>query len=244
LEAEVEAMAGKEIKVAVVTGNHPYDVQGFHKLFRSLSGIDAYIQHMDNYAATPDSIGLAKDNDFEPGKARESYHVLLFFSMISGEPTDEGLRWFQGKPKSALANIGETGQGIFLMHHAVLQYSKWPVWDEIVGIPKGRTEGFKYFMDEKVRVDIANPHHPITKGMKPFEVIDETYAMPDANAAQANEILLKTDNANSMKTLGWTRQYKKSRVFCTPLGHDKLVWEHPTFRQLTQRAIQWCANKL
>jgi trehalose utilization protein len=235
-------MAAEEIKVAVITGSHPYDVQGFHELFRSLPGIDAYIQHMDNFAATPDSIGLAKDNDFEPAKARASYDVLLFFSMISGEPTDEELRWYEGKPKSALANLGETGQGIFVLHHGVLQYSKWPVWDEIVGIVEGRTVDFKYSMDEKVRVEIANPDHPITKGMEPFEVVDETYMMPDADPG--NEILLTTDNPSSTKTVGWTRQYKKSRVFCSPLGHDNLVWGHPSFRQLVQRAIAWCANRI
>jgi len=91
-------------------------------------------------------------------------------------------------------------------------------------------------------VEIANPDHPITKGMEPFEVVDETYMMPDADPG--NEILLTTDNANSTKTVGWTRQYKKSRVFCTPLGHDKLVWAHPSFRQLVQRAIEWCANRI
>ena len=234
-------MGSGKVKVAVITGNHPYDSQGFEQLFRSIQSADCYIQHMDNFAATADSIGLSKDNPFHPANARKEYDVLVFFSFFGGEPTDDGLKWYQGKPKAALEEVLGTGQGLFLLHHAVLQYGKWPVWDEIVGMQK-RTEGFKYVMDEKIHVEIANPNHPITKGLKPFDVIEEAYQMPDAG--EGSDILLTTKDPNSMKTLAWTRQYKKSRVFCMELGHDKLAWELPPFRTLVERGIRWCANRI
>jgi len=234
-------MSEERIKVAVVTGGHPYDVQGFHQLFRSIPGTDAYIQHLDNFAATPDSIGLSVDNDFHPAEARKQYEVILFFSMLGREPTDEGLKWYQGKPKSALMELGERDQGIFLLHHAVLQYGNWPVWDEIVGI-ENRTVDFKYVMDHKLRVEIANPNHPITQGLQPFDVTEEAYQMPDAG--EGSEILLAANDPESMKTLAWTRQYKNARVFCMELGHDKLAWEHPSFRTVVERGIQWCARRI
>jgi len=37
------------VKVAVITGGHSYNVQGFHQLFRSLKGIDAYVQHIQDF---------------------------------------------------------------------------------------------------------------------------------------------------------------------------------------------------
>ena len=40
-----------KINVAVVTGNHVFDVPEFVELFRSMSSIDFYMQDLENYAA-------------------------------------------------------------------------------------------------------------------------------------------------------------------------------------------------
>ncbi len=232
-------MNNGKIKVAVITGRHPYDVQGVHDLFRSMDSVDAYIQHMDNFVATPGSIGLSKTTGFDPQKTRESYDVVVFFSFMPNEPSDEDVSWFQGKPKTALDQLGETDQGIIVWHHALVQYQKWPVWSEIVGI---EDRDFKDNMDEKVRVEIANPDHPITQGLEPFEIIEEAYKMADAD--QDSDVLLTVDNENSMRTVAWTRQYKKARVFCMELGHDDQSWTNTTFRTVYERAIQWCAKKI
>ena len=37
-----------KVITAVVTGEHPFNVPGFHNLFRSLAEIDAYPQHMES----------------------------------------------------------------------------------------------------------------------------------------------------------------------------------------------------
>jgi type 1 glutamine amidotransferase len=47
-----------------------------------------------------------------------------------------------------------------------------------------------------------------------------------------------------MKTIGWTRQYKKSRVFCFESGHDNQTWVSPEFREVLRRGLLWCARKL
>jgi type 1 glutamine amidotransferase len=101
---------------------------------------------------------------------------------------------------------------------------------------------FGYHHDQKLRVNVVNAEHPITKGLKPWEMLDETYTMADAGAG--SEILLTTDHAKSMQTLGWTRQYKKSRVFCFESGHDNQTWVSPDFREVLRRGLLWCARKL
>jgi hypothetical protein len=225
--------------VAVVTGGHPYDAQGFHRLWRSLPNIDAYIQHMDNFSATADSIGLSKDNPFHPAKARKEYDVVVFFSFLKATPTDEGLPWYCGAPKSALDELMETDQGIFVLHHALLAYPDWPVFSEIIGIEDRKME--YYSMDEKLHIQIANPNHPITKGLEPFDCVEESYKMKDAG--EGSDILLTVNNPKSMRTIGWTRQYRKHRVFCLELGHDELGWANPSFRALVERGVRWCANR-
>ena len=37
-----------EIKTAVITGQHAFDVPGFHALFRSIPEIDFYLQDLEN----------------------------------------------------------------------------------------------------------------------------------------------------------------------------------------------------
>lgn len=217
--------AGKP-KVAVVTGGHAYDVINFHKFFRTLDGVDPYIQHMDDFAAGDENV-------------RDSYEVVLFYIMLPGAPVDEGTPWYRGRPQMAMEHLGATKQGIIVLHHGVLAYPEWPAWGELVGIPDRKLEGYKH--GQKMQIKIAAPNHPITKGMKPFTIVDETYNMK--SPGEGSEALLTTDLPESIKTVGWTRQYKNARVFCLQLGHDNESWSNPNFRTLIERGALWCARK-
>ncbi|MYF93859.1 MAG: hypothetical protein F4184_17925, partial [Gemmatimonadetes bacterium] len=64
------------IKTAVITGQHAFDVPGFHALFRSIPEIDFYLQDLENFAA-------------DSGKVREQYDVLVFYNFHRQTP-DEG----------------------------------------------------------------------------------------------------------------------------------------------------------
>jgi type 1 glutamine amidotransferase len=216
----------RKIKTAVVTGGHAYDVPNFHKLFRSLKGIDAYIQPMDDFASSPEEV-------------RDSYDVVLFYIMLIEGPQDEGLPWYAGKPKAALEHLGEEEQGIVVLHHAILAYPQWPVWREIAGID-GRNFGYDH--DQSLRIHIANPTHPITRGLTDWDMVDETYTMRDAD--ESNDILLTVDHPRSMKTIAWTRYYKKSRLFCWQSGHDNAAWLAPNFQEILTRGIQWVAKRI
>ena len=212
--------------VAVVTGGHSYDVPNFHRLFRSLDGVEAYIQGMDDFASSSREV-------------REEYEVVLLYIMLGPVPSDEGLPWHAGKPRTALEELGETAQGIVVLHHALLAYPEWPVWAELVGLPD---RSFGYHIGETVRTEIALPEHPITQGLAPWTMVDETYAMADAD--EASPVLLTYDHPKSMRTIAWTRQYRRSRVFCYEAGHDNATWPDPNFREVLRRGILWAAGRL
>ena len=210
--------AGPAVKIVVVTGGHPYDVPNFEKLFQSLEGIQTTFQTMDKFVASP-------------AAARDSFDAVLFYHMLMPTPKDKALE--------ALEHLGSTQQGLFVLHHALLAYPKWQVWTDIMGIANRK---FGYYHDQKLHINVLDPQHPITKGMKSWDMADETYTMADAG--QGSEILLTTDHPKSMKTIGWTRQYKKSRVFCLESGHDNQPWADPNYRQVVRRGLLWCARKL
>ncbi|MCB0061303.1 MAG: ThuA domain-containing protein [Caldilineaceae bacterium] len=217
-------MPTEQLTVAVITGGHSYDVINFHKLFREIPGIDAYIQHIDDFATSPDAV-------------RDSYDVLLFYIMMREGPTDE-LPGYRGKPKQALEHLGETEQGIVILHHGLLAYPEWPHWNELVGITDRTLHGYAH--DETMTIRVTDPHHPITKDLPDWTLVDETYNMADAGPD--NEILLTVDHPNSMRTVAWTRQYQRSHVFCCQLGHDNQAWENVQFRTVLTRGIHWSVD--
>jgi type 1 glutamine amidotransferase len=212
------------ITLAVVTGGHPFDVPNFHRLFRSLDGVEACIQHMDDFATSSREV-------------RQSYDAVLFYTMLRDTPPETGLPWTAGNPKQAIEDLGQTKQGIVILHHAILGYPNWPLWTGMVGI-EDRT--FGYHMGEHLSIEIADANHPITRGMQPWQMIDETYSMADAGPG--SHVLLTCHHPRSMRTIAWTRQHRASRVFCLQSGHDNQTWTNPSFRELLRRGIAWSAG--
>jgi trehalose utilization protein len=212
-----------KIRTAVVTGRHPYDVLGFYAIFKNISEIDFYPQHMEDFIS--DSVAT-----------RDQYDVVVFYNFHQETPGNEQNWWDKGM-KDALERLGETKQGILLLHHAILAFPNWDVWANICGIQDRK---FSYHIGQTVKTEIVKPDHPITKGLNSWEMVDETYLMNDAG--ENSEILLTTDNPKSMKTLAWTRQYKNARVFCYEGGHDNQTYADPNFRKVIANGIKWLAQ--
>jgi type 1 glutamine amidotransferase len=208
-------------KTAVITGGHSYEVIPFHTLFRALPGIDAYVQHMDDFTSSPQEV-------------RDGYDVVVFYIMPGGAPPS-----FSGNPKRAFEHLGETTQGIVILHHAIFAYPAWPVWDEIVGM-QNRVVG-KYSHDERIPVDVAMPGHPILQGIAPWIITDETYALHDPGPD--SQVLLTTAHPECMHSLAWTRAYRNARVFCYQSGHDHQAYEDPSFQAVLRNGILWAAGK-
>ena len=213
------------VKTAVVTGGHPFDVVNFHHLCEGLEGVRAYVQHIDDFASSSE-------------QERDSYECVVFYTMLREVPDDAG-PGYAGKPRTALEHLGETRQGILLLHHAILGSAGWPLWNAMVGI---EDRSFGYHHDQSVHVEMANREHPITRGVAAWQMIDETYTMADAG--EDSEVLLTTSHPKSMRTLAWTRTHKNARVFCYQCGHDNQTWVNGEFREILRRGIQWCARRI
>lgn len=215
----------KQIKTAIITGGHPYDAIGFRKLWNSLEGIDAYVQDIENYSSH-----LAD---------RKFYDVLVFYQMCP-QPVDLN-QWI--KPLSMLNELGGTSQGIVVLHHALMTYREWQVWDKVTGIhdrkpPKNTAEAF---IDQPIRVYPSSANSPIIAGMRPWDFTDETYLLREPD--EQSTVLLTANQPNSMKSIAWVRQYKQSRVFCLQSGHDDKAWKNKDFRKILRRGICWTHSK-
>ena len=213
-----------KLKVAVVTGGHPFDLPALQAIFGGASDCEIHFQHMEDWSTA--------------GERRRGYDVVVFYQMFMEGPLEKGA-WYQGNFKDALSELGTTGQGIVVWHHSLLAWPKWDFWTRLVGI-EDRAFGYHIGMD--LRVCVADRAHPITRGIEDWEMVDETYTMQEP-AAEENRVLLTVDHPKSMKAIAWVREFGQARVFCFQSGHDDKTFSNPHFREVLLRGIRWTAAK-
>jgi len=205
--------------VAVVTGNHNFDVPGFQRMLDSIPESVCYLQDLDNFVA-------------DLGQFNDRYRTVVFYNFHQLTPVASDR--LGASTIDAIDRLAENGQGLLILHHAILAFPKWEVWNRIVGISD---RSFGYDPDQVVQTDISLADHPITSGLQSWQMVDETYSMNDAGGD--SQVILNTDHPKSMQVLGWTRQYKNSRVFCYQSGHDNQVFADDNFRRVMAQGIDW-----
>lgn len=96
----------------------------------------------------------------------------------------------------------------------------------------------------KFPIVITDAEHPITKGMKRFEIEDESYR-DKFHPATIDKLhhLGRIDRGNETHSMIWVHEYGKGRLFNTGLGHDQKAWDNPALQKMVIRALYWTAGK-
>jgi type 1 glutamine amidotransferase len=207
----------------LITGGHDHEIS-FYTLFHG---------HKDlaRMAVTDSATAFQRD-------LRDRYDVLIMYDF-SRDLMETG--------KRNLRAFVESGKGVVVLHHALLNYQAWPWWyqDVVGGSYRLRREGdvpaSTYKGDQKIE---ATPEgeHPITRGLEPFRVVDETYK--HMWISPRVRPLLTTDNPNADRFLAWVGPCATSRVVAIQLGHGPTVFSHLEYRALVHNAILWSAGRL
>lgn len=211
------------VRVLVITGGHDHEAS-FYGLFDGYKDI--------GWAPVTDS-QLAFQQDLRP-----RHDVLIFYDFT---------RDLDEKGRKNLRDFVESGKGVVVLHHGILNFQKWPWWyEEVVGglyrlerqgaIPNSTVK----FGEEHLITPVGD--HPITAGLGPFHVTDETYK--GLFISPNIKPLLVTDNPTSDPTVAWIGPCTTSRVVFIQLGHDHSPFRHPTYRALVHNSILWTAGKL
>jgi type 1 glutamine amidotransferase len=103
----------------------------------------------------------------------------------------------------------------------------------------------------KYKIHIKDPDHPITKGIKDFDVASEQYYM---HVDPAIRVLATTTyptagvegphvpNGFIEMPQVWTKYYGKGRVFYNALGHHADIFDIPQAKELMRRGFKWAAK--
>jgi len=135
------------------------------------------------------------------------------------------------------------GKGLMLTHFACGAWDgdEWPEFKDLAGRvwdPKLRGHD----PHGKFRVEIADPNHPITRGLEPFETLDELYTClaGDAPIHVVAKAISKVDQKDY--PMAFVLNYGKGRVFHTVLGHDARAYAAPGVGELMRRGCAWAAG--
>ncbi|MCZ7638745.1 MAG: ThuA domain-containing protein [Verrucomicrobia bacterium] len=135
------------------------------------------------------------------------------------------------------------GKGLMLTHFACGAWdgNEWPEFVRLAGRvwdPKLRGHD----PHGTFRVEIADPAHPITRGLEPFDTLDELYTCltgetPIHVVAKARS---KVDGLDY--PMAFVLNYGEGRVFHTVLGHDARAYAAPGVGELMRRGCAWASG--
>ena len=221
----VQLNAGSPIKVLLATGGHDYDRKAFAGMMDSFEGITW--RELEHPAVFP---------AIKPEKWSET-DVFLFYDSPNELPEEN---------KADLIKLAGSGKPVIFLHHALCSYWGWNEFPLIIGcqyVRKTYTEDGVTYKESNYKHDVTQPiavtnkKHFITKGTKDFSIIDETYG--SMRIFPGNKILLESKAPEATPPVLWTRVYGNGEIVSFQLGHDIQSFEHPDFKRLLQRAIEY-----
>jgi type 1 glutamine amidotransferase/HEAT repeat protein len=213
-------------KVVIVTGmeypGHPWKqtAPAMAELLRQDGRMGVEVVEDARFLASPD---LAK-------------YDAVFLNYMNWESPDPG-----PDARTGLQRFVEGGKGLVLMHFACGAFQAWPEFRNLAGRvwdPKLRGHD----PHGAFRVEIANPDHPITKGMKPFETIDELYTCLTGDRPIEVLATAKSKVDGKDYPMAFVLTCGKGRVFHSVLGHDVRAITPPGVAELFRRGTAWAAG--
>jgi len=224
-----DATPPAKIRVLLITGGHGFEQERFFQLFRTNTDLSVTEREHPN-----------ADAMLKADRAGE-YDVIVLYDMRQ-DSSDEAKADF-------IARLKE-GKGLVVLHHALCSFQKWPEYVKIIGgqyhLDKTVVNGVEkpassYKHGVHWKIQVADPNHPVTRGIKDFEIDDETYK--DFEVLSNSHPLLTADEPTSTKTIAWTRNYEGARVVYIQLGHDHTAYDNPNYQRLLRQAIRWTAKR-
>ena len=234
--AQKKAKAPNSAKVLLLTGgqrnHHGYRDQALY-LANLLEDTGRYEVTINEDGAILETPALAK------------YDLMI----VNADRRDPEFKFTAGQQQAILDYV-QSGHGYVSIHGADNAAPDWlPAWREMlggvfshVGLPDSKTKKGTF------QVKIAHADHPITKGLKDFEIKDELYYKIQTLPGVDREALATVDYDSGTWPVAWVRTFGKGRVFHTPLGHrdfgsgkeDPL--QNPNLGKLVVQGVDWVAE--
>ncbi len=228
----MDDVAKPDLRVLVVTGGHPFEMEPFLDVFRALEGISW--EHVQPPQA----------RDYFRGDQAGLWDAIVCYDMQGIEfRKPEPPRFEQPPPgyASGIVEMLEAGQGIVFLHHAMSAWPAWPLWPRIVGgrwhYMPGELDGKQFPASGYTREEIIHP------------ILQTDYAM-DSSAFFSGELAITGhmyssegwSHPSGTGLVGWVKTAGQSPIAYLQPGHGPAAYANAAFRTLLSNAIGWVAS--
>jgi uncharacterized protein len=215
-----------KIKVLIITGD---DVDA-HNWKETTAALRKILADNGRFEVT-----VSEDlKPLDSAKGLKAYDVIVLNRYNRKAPLSE-------TAKKNLLDYVRGGKGFFVQHLASASFPKWPEFGKLCGRywVMGQSGHAKRTPFE---AKITGESHPVTAGLKSFQVDDELYAK--LQGSEPIHVLVEADSDWSKKTepLFFWLPYGQGRVVHCAFGHDAKAIETPEVTSLIVRGIQWAAT--
>ncbi|MFZ5829982.1 MAG: ThuA domain-containing protein [Planctomycetota bacterium] len=181
-------------------------------------------------------VRLVEDADFLSSDAIDKYDVLFlhfknYLPLLNDDAAKKKLTEFVGN-----------GKGLVVFHFAQGAFPEWPEFEKLAG----RTflwGASKHDKRGPFSVRIADPQHPITRGLQDFEIDDELYHTLHGDTPIHVVATARSNMTGKDEPIAFVLEYGKGRVFHTPLGHDVKAITNAGAAELIRRGTVWAGGR-
>ncbi len=170
-------------------------------------------------------VGLERFNA-EQEKTPDVYVINAMATRISPEGT------------AALAAKVAAGTGLVVLHATNVAHGDWKEQTGFFQLIGSRFVKHPPLARFTVKSGEA---HPITDGVKEFEIEDEGYEIEWTG--EAPKVLATGEWGGAAHPIVYVHEYRKGRVCYIALGHDGRAWSNPGFKKLIVQSTAWAAAK-
>jgi type 1 glutamine amidotransferase len=151
-----------------------------------------------------------------------------------GKEASTFFNWMTPEQERAVVSFVEAGGGFLNLHNAMGFYPEHGPYLELIG---GRYIGHGPL--ERFRVEVADPDHPVTRGVSAFFVADEQHT-PPYDQGRVHLLLRNRSDDGKSAAAGWVRESGRGRLCHLANGHTLEALMHPMYQRLLRNAVLWC----
>jgi len=180
-------------------------------------------------------VRIVEDPHFLDSSALQRYDVVVLHFMNWEQPAPGP------KARANLQKCVKDGKGLFVVHFGCGAFQDWPEFRNLAGRvwdPKARAHD----PGGPFRVNITDVPHPITQGLKSFEIEDELYTCLTGDRPVDMLATARSKVDGKIYPMAFTFNYGKGRVFHSALGHDVKAISNPGAAELFRRGCAWAAG--
>ena len=181
--------------------------------------------------ALADGVEVAQAQDWPTVEQLAKTDVAVFYSSNPAWNPDR---------KVELDAFLQRGGGAVFIHWAIEGREFAPELAECIGLASN-SKALKY-RHGALTMTFPNAEHPITRGLKTTDFIDETYWNAVGDPKRITLLGEVVEDAAPRPQL-WAREHGKGRVFVSIPGHYIWTFDDPLYRVLLLRGICWAAGQ-